>query len=687
MRTSMKCFLVCVCLAFSAVASAQKILKVHKSNGEVFSFAVDEIDSLTVMDSAAPPSDEDYSDYSVRFTMTNIYAAPVLAGACVTPGEFCCIRTSGNDFVFAGVYNSNILSQSAVTDYSSFSLGLCGLIVGVPSCAAGLSAPSVVCYDMVCPNCYSSFLKRSVALTTGGRALCSYCNRYYDLSGGGMVTDGREGRSLFRYRVVLNGQTLVVNNQPGKPVEDNNEDNDIDIPALAEDRVATEGTLLSELIKGDKDCSLFCEALQAAGLMSVLDAPFLDETWNPAQFSTMEGLRECPSFAQYCHVPQTKASGHTLFVCTDEALAGKYGIGSLDDLYGFAQGIYGGDREGALRDLLHYCILERKTSFARLTAIANMDTEAAEPASWYGTMLPHSLLKVTRSNDRLYLNAGDAGRVELFMPEVNNACEYGSYYHADALPLYDAATRHAFASQRIRTDFYTLFPELENASMRCLSGSNPTSDAAGVDAKATSYIMPGSYLSSAALNEDGFIVYQNTHNTTPFHEGDCIWLGGKYDMSFLLPAIPEDGVYEIRMGYTACEGSGICQLYLNGAVLGIPFDMRPQGTQFSGWESLGEHLQDEQGMKEYLSRIRNWGNMNAPYSSVYYDTEDKARKRLSDNPDNLRRIIARQTLKTGTDNILRIRSVLEGGLPVCLDYIEIVPKCVYDNTDKPEDIY
>lgn len=222
-------------IATCNILPAQKVLKVHKSNGEVISFVMQEVDSLTVADSSTTPSAEGYTDFEVRFIVPNVYAVPLLASACTIPGEFCCVRNNGDDFLFSGVHDSQILRRDAISGSSDFSLGCCGLIIGMPVFSYDLGASFVVCYDMACPNCYHSGTVGLLSLTLEGKVLCGSCNRCYDLNNGGCVVGGSEGRTLFRYRAVLNGQKLMVNNSGGTAPNADGQEHGIDAAELLED--------------------------------------------------------------------------------------------------------------------------------------------------------------------------------------------------------------------------------------------------------------------------------------------------------------------------------------------------------------------------------------------------------------------------------------------------------------------
>lgn len=158
---------------------------------------------------------ESYCGYRANFVMENVYQAPVLYTACNSMGEFCTITADGNQFIFTGSsQNSSYVNITATVHYTGFYLGLSGLIVGLPKLSeTGQTDSKVVCYDLACPNCYQDYnIVKSLTLKTDGTAICTKCNRNYDLNKFGTISNGVDGISLFRYRVSYANNTLNVNN-------------------------------------------------------------------------------------------------------------------------------------------------------------------------------------------------------------------------------------------------------------------------------------------------------------------------------------------------------------------------------------------------------------------------------------------------------------------------------------------
>ena len=156
-----------------------------------------------------------YRGALVRFSYTATNTVPELNTALGSMGEFCSVRTDGVNFIFTSPRSATTRPLTAVDTRLNPSLGLSGLIVGLPNIPElGADIPRVVAFDLACP-CYEDFnTTRNLQLKEGGRAVCTRCGRTYDLNNQGIVADGPSGRSLFRYRANYNafGNTLTVNN-------------------------------------------------------------------------------------------------------------------------------------------------------------------------------------------------------------------------------------------------------------------------------------------------------------------------------------------------------------------------------------------------------------------------------------------------------------------------------------------
>ena len=352
-----------------------------------------------------------------------------------------------------------------------------------------------------------------------------------------------------------------------------------------------DATLLTSLINRDDECSLFYAALEATGLCEVLNHNYRDDTWESTTYQSSEKVYDLPSFSQYCHLPDTRENGNTVMVCTNETLDSLYGIQDLQGFYNYAMSMYGGNtldvdsesedlrlESNPLRKLLSYCIIDRKSILERLTTFCSIDTVVAQPTEWYSTLLPLSTIKVTKNENKTFLNkTGNMVGIRISEPKGNHSSAYGTYYLTDGLPIYNDDCRSAFASERMRMDVYTLIPELENVKMRSSKTATSPASATKTNAISKSYIIPSDYLQSIFVSKETYIIYENVHNVSPLYEGDGIWLCGRYDVTLKLPAVPKQGIYEIRLGYTALPNPGICQIYFGSdpqrlAASGIPLN-------------------------------------------------------------------------------------------------------------------
>lgn len=451
-----------------------------------------------------------------------------------------------------------------------------------------------------------------------------------------------------------------------------------------------DATGVYSLMGNDAECSLFYEALIATGLGEVLDQNNKDESWDYSPYLSYEEIYYLPSFSQYCHLPKTRENGVTVMACTNEALNSKYGIHDLQGFYDFALSVYGGhpidvntetDKlrtdDCPLRKLLSYCIINRKSTIDRLTTFCSF-IRPSVPTEWYSTLLPQSLLKVTNVGLQMFLNlsGNHLDEICVFESHTPHVSENGSYYLTDGLPLYNSECKQAFASERMRMDFYTLIPELENTMMRFTN----------------SYVIPHNYLHSISASENTYLIYEDTQDTSPLYEGDCLWLCGRYDATIKLPAPPKSGTYEVRIGYTAMPDNGICQIYFGSdpqtlVPVGIPMDFRQNADELPWLPQEDASYTDEQ-KSESRKNMRNYGFMHGPDGIAYISNpETRQGTCFCDNPNTLRRIILRQELDEHTQYYLRFKSVIDGDRPICLDYLELVHKDVFDNPEIPEDIY
>lgn len=160
--------------------------------------------------------ENEYASLRAFFRFTPVTAAPQLYTSVNNPGQFCSvIYSSGSYYVFTDAEGNG--TQYTLTQLDKYTPleAVSGLVIGMPSVPDLSGNFPVVCYDLVCPNCYSeSAITRRLSFSALTEMECGRCHRKYDLNNGGLVIDGEQGRKLYRYRVNYNSASnaLVVQN-------------------------------------------------------------------------------------------------------------------------------------------------------------------------------------------------------------------------------------------------------------------------------------------------------------------------------------------------------------------------------------------------------------------------------------------------------------------------------------------
>lgn len=160
-----------------------------------------------------------YASYTAHFSFSPVAACPSLQRACTGLGEFCMVDRPIDQQQRIRVRDNHgsepdYINPTAMQGYTSVVLGLGGaLIIGLPSIAElGRDVPEVICYDGVCPNCYTTDHITKQLVLNEGFAKCNKCERTYDLNNQGIVTSEQGGHTLYRYAVGYNGTGVYVSN-------------------------------------------------------------------------------------------------------------------------------------------------------------------------------------------------------------------------------------------------------------------------------------------------------------------------------------------------------------------------------------------------------------------------------------------------------------------------------------------
>lgn len=502
-------------------------------------------------------------------------------------------------------------------------------------------------------------------------------------------------------------------------------------------------TTVAEGLKTTAGLTVFSRLIEAAGLSDTL-SKVKDETFEALKQSGHSRVADLPGHPSYNnrevgHVPEHRYYGYTIFAETDDFWRAELGkepgnISAADvQAWVVSKGFYSdakdntdySDADNVLNQFVTYHILPVCLSADKLVIHHNergynyrTSTQYTVPTyELYTTMGKRRLLKLYQcgpaysinGDDKIYLNRFPQladGRHENYaevsvtpqtegivvntenLTEFTNAC----VYPIDKALAYDEATRDNFHYQRLRFDVAGLFPEFMNNDIRAnrnralcigipVSKNYPYLDDLEVKEGTKFY-----YLSGLGLNWYNW-------------QGDEFNVVGSCDFTLRLPPVPHDGEYELRLA-TQSNSSlrGIVQFYVgldkdNPQPAGWPMDMREGGTvrktaagnfpSSLGWES--DVADDDIYSRLVDLRLYEKGVLKGPANYAFTPGGSNYAR---DNETTLRRIIWRGEAKADETLYLRVRSMLDDeSREFYMDYLEWCPATVYDNPDKPEDIW
>ena len=446
--------------------------------------------------------------------------------------------------------------------------------------------------------------------------------------------------------------------------------------------------------------------------------------------------------------PKERMMGYTIFAETDQVLA-DHGITSIDDLKAYADSVYancadqgtgwydyarnhriqistGTDYKNPWNTLsmfVRYHIIEAKIAYDMLvrSGIGN-ETSKMQYVDYYETMLPYTMMKISKIQSKLLLNRwvanntltdqiADVGTaamhtvlfngIELQGVKAQVSALNGYIHPVKEMVAYEKRVPQGALNERIRIDDTALFGEMMSTNLRgctedwvkAQNGGKGGSSSDRHNGCGYIRIPPGFFKDLAIFNGDDtrFLYFPHWGDGWSNYQGDEFNCMGNYDFAFRLPPMP-DGTYELRIGYTTENERGMLQFYLGTSsdlasmkALDIPVDMRikfsntgatPEPrTGWCDWE-----LFEDKGI-ESDGNMRNLGYMRGPLS---YNFQGKVAR---SHPQDLRRIIAKQEFKQG-EYWLRCKSVIDmKNAEFHLDYIEFCPENVYNNTRYLEDMY
>lgn len=479
------------------------------------------------------------------------------------------------------------------------------------------------------------------------------------------------------------------------------------------------GNYVYDLIANNPNTSLFYEALKKTGYLPILNE-YYDTTYSVSIDSI--GSRSRVELHASTRTYQLQFWEHrktcfTIFVETNQVFA-QNGITNLESMTEYAKRVYDDvypeDKDiedptnprNSLNRFIGYHILPELMGYSsfntRSDEIDYFSAKVTDPEDYFEALAPNSLMRistdVTSDNPqkRVYINRqGIEGNgstvfkgdfepgIEVLSPSsmggVKQIAMNGIIHYIDNVLVYDRNVKENILDRRLRIDAGTLSPDFITSGARgaYTGGDNKTS---------IGFKDPKHYYSYSTTYKIHLRPVEESTNT---YEGDAVDIEGMFDIHVKLPPVPHDGTWQLRVSFRALENyCGIAQYYLacvphgqsvprdGWTPLGLPCDLRVNLDDTNiGWID-DDDLEDDNAIDALDKSMKNRGWMKGPDSQM---TQNKRSHRKENHQG--RCIISTEYMKANMDYYLRFKQLLEGkdDPQYCFDYIELVPKTVYDN--------
>ncbi|MBR4188145.1 MAG: fasciclin domain-containing protein [Bacteroidaceae bacterium] len=439
------------------------------------------------------------------------------------------------------------------------------------------------------------------------------------------------------------------------------------------------------------------------------------------------------------HTPEHRYFGFTFFAETDEFWTNAIGKPvrdiTLEDVMEYldSEGVYPElkrddnytSEDNLLYQFITYHLLPERLSANTLVYHYNekgFDLNRKVPSvavmEFYTTMGKRRLLKIFESKESngVYLNrfpvldndrrgtyqelSCDPENEGIAIGEPNmdgeNNIRNGMIYPINKLLYYSDETRNNLQKQRIRWSVPSMWPEFMNNDIRC---SEIT------DEKHKNVYIPNDqeykYLEDVDISKDTrFNYWTGRGNGWQNMQGDEMTIRGLLECTMRLPPVPRRGTYELRFAIQ-CGGSmrGMVQFYWGSdksrlSAMGIPLDLRQSAdnTLHTSNGSVPSDIgyerdtDDDDFNAEVDKRLRNNGFMKGCNQYCAGGPGSSTMMRLSDIC--VRRIIIRETMDPDVTYYIKFKTVMDDDTRFFyMDYLEYCAKEVYDNPEKPEDIW
>ena len=481
------------------------------------------------------------------------------------------------------------------------------------------------------------------------------------------------------------------------------------------------------LLRDNPDVSIYYEALLATHLVDTI-AQYEDLSYpSPAYDSTYTCLQQTGGCAVEYEIayetgdsrqravwPDKRYFKYTLFVVPDSILKNVFGILSLEDLRDKAKEVYpegaelpDENRNSSLNKYISYHILPMKLTWDQLNTsqpkiVSNRCfLDELDIEDFYEPLLQHSVMRVSSPYrvaffQSSYLNQPDTEkeRIGIFINrkgtiKMNNlipgieihktdSCILsdalnGCYYYIHEPLIYDNNTRTAL-NVRMRIMANTLSPDFINSGargrMKTPNSKLPTDHAV--------YGFKKGFCKNVEWNDGSQFYVRYRDASFGFLYGDEMTIRGDYDITFKLPPVPNNEIYEIRfwgnsLGSSSQNDRGIVQFYFregnNSEFIpcGFPVDLgvrsitEPQIGAVMDDQFQGTDEEIEQQMMANDKAMRNHGYMKAMdcYCTSSHSTKDAANSLRADR-SCFRKIVGTFYMESDKDYYLRIRKTDDG---------------------------
>ena len=442
------------------------------------------------------------------------------------------------------------------------------------------------------------------------------------------------------------------------------------------------------------------------------------------------------------HTPEHRYIGFTLFAETDDFWKQATGKDVMDitmeDVMSYldAQGVYPEAKrdnnykseDNLLYQFITYHLLPERLSTNRLVFHyneleydPNKKTPGVAIMEYFTTMGKRRLLKIfeSRESNGVYLNrfpnlandrsgefstyhelSCDPDKEGIRVGEPNlvgeNDIRNGIIYPIEKLLWYSDETRNNLQKTRIRWSVPSMWPEFINNDIR---GNEIT------DEKHKNIYIPNDgeykYLENVDISaETRFNYWTGRGNGWSNMQGDELTIRGFTDCTMELPPVPKRGVYELR--YAIQNGGsqrGMVQFYWGSnkeklAAMGIPLDLRQGADNYlhtktgNVWSDIGgedDKANDDDYNSEIDKRLRNNGFMKG---CNQYCAGSAGANPMRKSNICTRRILLRETMDPDVTYYIRFKTVMDDDTRFFyMDYLEYCAKDVFDNPEKPEDIW